>query len=86
MTQLRGHMFYISLYRERMNKFSCLKPQGIEPLCLVCCITSLTSTKFVKIMLLGPKMVQFQSHMFYFGLYRENMKKSSCLKTQGLEP
>ena len=23
--------------------------------------------------------------MFYIGLYRENMKKSSCLKRQGLE-
>ena len=27
-----------------------------------------------------------QGHMFYIGLYRENMKKSSCLKPQGLEP
>ena len=25
-------------------------------------------------------------HMFYIGLYRENMKKSSCLKPEVLEP
>ena len=25
-------------------------------------------------------------HMFYTGLYRENMKKSFCLKPLGLEP
>ena len=25
-------------------------------------------------------------HMFYRGLYREKMKKSYCLKPQGLEP
>ena len=25
-------------------------------------------------------------HMFYIGLYRGNVKKSSCLKPQGLEP
>ena len=26
-----------------------------------------------------------EGHMFYIGLYRENMKKSSCLKPQGTE-
>ena len=31
-------------------------------------------------------MVQPQGHMFYIGLYRENVKKKSCLKPQGLKP
>ena len=44
-----------------------------------------TSTRFVQIMPLGSKMALPQGHIFYIGLYRENMKKSSCLKPQGLE-
>ena len=35
---------------------------------------------------LGPKMGPPQGHMFCIDFYRENMKKSSCLKTRGLEP
>ena len=27
-----------------------------------------------------------EDHMFNIGLYRENVKKSSCLKLEGLEP
>ena len=26
-----GQMFYIGLYREKVKKSSCLKPQGLEP-------------------------------------------------------
>ena len=26
-----------------------------------------------------------RGHMFYIGLYRENMKKSSCLEPEGLD-
>ena len=33
-----------------------------------------------------PKMACPQGHMFYIGLYRESMEKSSCLKQQCLEP
>ena len=27
----QGSQVYIGLYRENMKKFSCLKPQGLEP-------------------------------------------------------
>ena len=46
-------------------------------------------TKFVQIIPLGPKNGPAPGgHMFNIGLllYRENMKKSSCLKQHGLEP
>ena len=48
-----------------------------------------TSTNFVQVILLGPKMFPPQwSHdlLFYIGFNKENLKKSSCLKLQGLEP
>ena len=34
-----GNMFYIGLYKEKVKKSSCLKPQGLEPWYLVCSIT-----------------------------------------------
>ena len=34
----------------------------------------------------GAKIAHPGDYMFYKGLYRENMKKSTCLKPQGLEP
>ena len=46
-------------------------------------------TTFVQIMPLGPKMGPplgvggEGDHMFFIDIYRENMKKSSCLKPQG---
>ena len=40
---------------------------------------------FGQIMPLGPKMAPPLDHMFYIGLYTENMKKSSCLKQYDLE-
>ena len=40
--------------------------------------------KFVQIMPLGPKVPPPPRHMVNIGLYRENMKKSSFLKPQGL--
>ena len=86
MDQPWGHNFYISLYRENMKKSSCLKPQRIEPWYLVCSIYLWTSTKFVQIMPPGPKIARAGGHMINIGIYRENMKKSSWLKPQGLEP
>ena len=55
-------------------KYSCLKPQGLEPCYLVCSIIYWTSTKFVQIMPLGQKWASPGRHMFYKVLYRENMK------------
>ena len=49
----RGHVFYIGLCGENMKKSFCLKPKGLEPLYVVC---SITSTKFVQIISHGPKM------------------------------
>ena len=67
-------------------KTSCLKPEGLEPWYLAFSIIYWTSIKFVQIMPLGPKKALPRGHMFYIGLYRENVKQSSCLKPQGLEP
>ena len=39
---------------------------------------------FIQIVALGPKMAPPRGQMFYIGLYRENVKKSSCLKPEGL--
>ena len=39
----------------------------------------------VQIMPLRPKMAPPRGHIFYKCLYRESMKNSSCLKSQGLE-
>ena len=63
-------MFYIGLYRENVKKSSCLKPQGLDYWYLVFSITLWTSTKFVQIIDLGPKMVPPGCLMFYIGLYR----------------
>ena len=32
-----------------------------------------------------PNTTETRGHMFYIGLYRANMEKSSCLKPQGLK-
>ena len=74
------------MYGENLKKSSYLKPYGPESSYLVCSITWWTSTKFVQVMPLEPKMAPPVGHMFYRGLYREKMKKSYCLKPQGLEP
>ena len=61
----------VQLYRENMKNSSCLKPQGRELWFLFCSITSWTSTTFVQIIPMGPKMAQPQgSH----GLHRLNRK------------
>ena len=38
-----------------------------------------------QIMLVGPKLDLQRGHMLYIGLYRENMIKSACKKSQVLE-
>ena len=43
------------------------------------------SDEFDQIMPLWPKAARPGGHMFYVGLYRENIKKSSCLNSLGLE-
>ena len=48
----------------------------------------MTSTKLVQIMRIMPmghKWACPWGYMWYIGLYRENIKKSSCLKPQGIE-
>ena len=64
-----------------MNKSSCLKLQGLQPCYLVWSIISLTSTKIVQIIPLGPKMGLPQGSQVYIGLFRENMKKIFLLET-----
>ena len=71
----------IGLYREKHEKSSCLKPQGLEPCYLVCIIIWWTSTKFVQIITLGPKISPPGVHMFYIGLYKEQCEKTFLSET-----
>ena len=58
-----------------MKKSSGLKPQGPEPyLCQVCSNNAL-----------GVKNGPARGSHIYIALYRENKKKSSCLKPEGLD-
>ena len=69
----------------RFLRKSCLKPQVLKPWYLVGSIIYWTSTKFVQIMPLGPKLgPPCGSHILH-RLNRENMKKSSCGKPQCIE-
>ena len=49
-------------------------------------IKNLGTRSFVQIMPVGLKWPKPWGHIFYIGLYRENINKSSWLKPQGLEP
>ena len=69
----------------KCKKSSCLKQQGLKLLYLVFSITYWTSTKFAQIIPLGRKMAPPRVQMFYIGLYGETVKKSSCLKPEGLD-
>ena len=73
-------MFYIGLYREKHGKIflsEATRPRalifGLEhhlvDLCQVC-------SNYAS----GAILALPWGHMFYIGLHRENMKKSSCLK------
>ena len=61
---------HIGLYGESMKISSSLKPKGKEPL-------ASPSGPLPSVFKLCP-LVQIWPHMFYIGLYRENMEKS-CL-------
>ena len=64
------HIFFKSLFREN-KKSSCLKTQDLEPWYLACSNNIWTSTKFVQIMALGPKVAPSSDHI---GSYTENIK------------
>ena len=70
-------------YRENVKNSSCLKPQGLE----LCYVASPSGPlPFVQIIALGPKMSPPWGSNVLHRLYRENVKKTSCLKPHGLEP
>ena len=71
------------LYGENVKKF--FFSETTRPRALIFSITLWTSTKFVQIIDLGPKMSPPRGQMFYIGLYRENKKKSSCLKPESVD-
>ena len=86
-TPPQGSRVFIDLYREKHEKIflsETIWPRAL--IFLVCIITLWTSTKFVQIMLLGPKMAPSWGHMFYTGLYKEKHEKIFLSKPQGLEP
>ena len=80
-------MFYIDLYRENMKKI--FLPLTTRPRVLIFGMMRLlvdlyrVCSNYINGAKNGPVP---RGYMFYIGLYRENMKKSSCLKPQGLEP
>ena len=74
-------MFYIGLYMEKYEKiilseFLKHKSLGIRYVAS----PSGPLPSLFKLSPWGQKSTQPRGHMFYIGLYRENMKKSSCLK------
>ena len=85
MGQPGGHRFYIGSYRDKHEKKILSETVCHRALIFGIKHHLVDSTKFVQIMPLVPKMGPPGGHMFYIGLYRENMKKSSCLKPQGLD-
>ena len=79
MAPLWGHMFYIGLFKEKHEHIflsETTRPRalmfGMEHhlvnLCQVC-------SNYIP----GATMARPGGHVFYKGLYRENMKNSSCL-------
>ena len=77
--------FYIGLYREKHEKIFLLKTHkacGLDIWYEASPSKPLpTSTKFVTIIFLGPKIVMPRGHMFYIDLYREKHEKIFLLKT-----
>ena len=76
----QGHIFYIGNVWKMWKKIFLSETTGPKALIFVA-----SPTKFVQIFPLGPKMAGPGDQIFYIGLYRENVKKSSCLKPQSLE-
>ena len=75
-------MLCINFYRENMKKI--FLSETIRPRALI-----LGMKHHPSLFNLCPwvqKWAHLGGHIFYIGLYRENMKRSSCLKPQGLEP
>ena len=62
-----GHMFYLSLYRENMNKSSCLKPQGLESWYWYVASPSGPLPSLLKLCRWGQKLAHPRGHMFYIG-------------------
>ena len=71
-----SHMFYISLYRENVNKTTSLKQQNLEPGQLLCNITLLASSKYVQIITMGHIVGRPRVHRVRRGQSRENIIKN----------
>ena len=72
------------LHAKKTN--SCLKPEGLDLAIWYVASPSGPLPSLFKLYPLGQKCPRTRGHMSYIGLFRQNMKKSSCLKPKGLEP
>ena len=80
-------MFYTGLYRGNMKKNLLVcnyKAYGLDIWYVASPSGPLPG--LFKIWPWVQKWARPWGHMFYIGLYRENMEKSSCPQPQGLEP
>ena len=75
---LGGHMFYIGLYKENIKTFL---SETIRPRALIFGISPSGPLPILfKLCPWGQFWPHLSGHMFYIGLYRGSMEKSSCLK------
>ena len=79
-------MLYIDLYRVKHKKIFLSKTTRPRLDIWYEASSSRLLPSLFKLYSWGQKWPRPGGHMFYIGLYRENVKKTSCLKPQGLEP
>ena len=79
-------MFYIGLYRENVKKLFLSETTGPKALISGMYYHLVDLYQICSNYSPGAKNGPAPEVTFYIGLYRENVKKSSCLKPQGLEP
>ena len=66
-----GYMFYIGLNREKHDKSSCLKPQGLEQYYLCVASPNRPLLRLLKLYPWGQTWPRPGGHMFNIGLYIE---------------
>ena len=82
----RDHMFYIGFYREKQEKIFLSESTRLTALIFGMEHHLLNLYQVCSNYVPGAKNDRSGGHMFYIALYRKNMKKSSLLKPQGIEP
>ena len=81
-----SHMFHIGLYGDNVEKTSLSETTRPRALIFGLSHHLVDLYQVCSNNTRGAKMAQPRGQMFSIGLFMENLKKSSCLKPQGLEP